>query len=306
MPLHPQAQEFVDQLKAQEAPSWNEMSPAEGREVFSGFTALFGHKVDVGSVTDLPAAGDVPVRIYRPVGDAPHPALVYFHGGGWVLGDLDTHDQLCRRFAREASCVVVSVDYRRSPEHRYPDALADCLAATNFVVENADQLGVAPDRVAVGGDSAGGSLALGVARLARDRGPDLRFQLLIYPVVERDFETKSYRDFADGYGLTRETMIWFWDQYLGDRQPDLAEHVLPDHAGVLQGLPATHVITAEYDVLRDEGEKLVKLLTEAKVPTTFRRYDGMLHGFVHLWGVFDVGNQAVSDAALILKEQLAS
>jgi acetyl esterase len=306
MPLHPQAQQFVDNLAAQGAPGWHELSPDEGRKIFASLIEFCGRQAEVARVEDLTTPGGVALRVYTPTGDGPHPALVYFHGGGWVLGDLDTHDRLCRQLADESSCVVVAVDYRRAPEHKYPCALIDSFEATQFVAENSGRLGILRDRVAVGGDSAGGSLALGVSRLALDKhGPEIRFQLLIYPVVGPNFETSSYQEFADGHGLTRDTMKWFWEQYLGDGPSEMAEYVAPSPASELQGLPPAHIMTAEFDVLRDEGEDLAAQLRNAEVPATLHRYDGMLHGFVHFSGLFDIGVQGVSDAARILKERLA-
>ena len=302
MSLHPQAKTFLDDLAAQNGPGWHEMSPDEGRVIFSSLTDLFGSGPEVGNVEDRTVADSVPVRVYSPLGSGPHPALVYFHGGGWVLGDLETHDALCRRFCHEASCVVVNVDYRRSPESVYPAALEDCLQVTKSVFDDAPAFGVDPHRLVIAGDSAGGSLALGVSRRARAEGsPTIRSQLLIYPVVEPTFDTESYQQFAEGYGLRRDTMKWFWDQYLGP-SPSTDEFLIPGPSTDLTGLPPTHIVTAGFDVLRDEGEALGSRLQAAQVPTTIQRYDSMIHGFMHFFGLFEVGDQAVSDIADRLRE----
>lgn len=281
------------------------MPPVEGREIFAGLGDLFAVGAELPKVEDRTLAENVPVRVYTPSGNGPHPALMYFHGGGWVLGDLDTHDGLCRQLAAQSGCVVVAVDYRRSPEHRHPAAMTDCYQATRAVADDAGSFNVDPARIAVGGDSAGGSLALGVSRMAVEQGgPALSMQLLIYPVVEPAFDTQSYLDLATGYGLTRETMQWFWEQYLGE-SPASEALISPSRAASLAGLPTTHIITAEYDVLRDEGETLAESLTAAGIPTSLRRYDGMLHGFVHFSQLFDIGRQAVSDVSAVLRTALA-
>ena len=305
MPLHPQAQAFVETLAASDAPSWHEMSPTEGREVFASLVDLFAVGPDLAEVADRGGADDVPIRIYSSGGRDARPALIYFHGGGWVLGDLSTHDGLCRRLAAESGCVVVAVDYRRSPENRHPAAMTDCYSVTELVAKEAASFGVDPTRLAVGGDSAGGSLALGVSRMALERGgPAIQLQLLIYPVVEAEFETTSYLDYAEGYGLTRETMKWFWEQYLGDSGEHSDPFVAPSRAASLARLPKTHIVTAEYDVLRDEGEALARRLSEEGVEATLRRYDGMLHGFVHFSQLFDMGKEAVSDMSAVVRSAL--
>lgn len=252
-------------------------------------------------------AGAVPVRIYRAADIAtPAPALVYFHGGGWVIGDLDSHDNFCRALANRTDAVVVSVDYRLAPEHRYPAAAEDCYAATRWVAEYGAAIGVDGARIAVAGDSAGGNLAAVVALLARDRGgPSLRHQVLIYPVADHDFETPSYRDNATGYLLTRASMQWFWNHYVPDETQRGEVHASPLRAEKLVGLPAATVITAEYDPLRDEGEAYGARLREAGVATVATRYDGQVHGFVSLFEVFDQGKLAIEQIASALRAALA-
>jgi len=306
MPLHPQAQAFLEALAAQNRPSWQELGPEASRVLFASLTELFGEPPAVYRVADQTVAGHIPLRIYTPTkSNEALPGVLYFHGGGWVLGDIATHDTLCRRLANASGCVIISVDYRRAPEHRYPAALEDCYAATCFVAQNAADLGVDANLLMVAGDSAGGNLAAAVALKSRQTGtPALEAQLLIYPVIEPRFDGWSYRNFAEGYGLTRASMIWFWQQYWGDDLDATDELVVPSRATSLSGLPPAHVVTAEFDVLRDEGERFAGLLGAAGVPTNLRRYDGMLHGFVQFSGVFDVGRQAIAEMGSAMRELL--
>jgi acetyl esterase/lipase len=302
MTLHPQARAFLDGLTEQNAPGWDELSPQEGREVFSNLSALFGEQLEVAAVRDRLLRDDLVVRIYSPRGDGPFPAIVYFHGGGWVLGDLDTHDALCRRLANEAEAVVVSVEYRLSPETVFPGGLHDCYDATQFVSDQAASLNVDPLRIIVAGDSAGANFAAAVALLAQDsRTLNLSMQLLIYPVLDHRCGSNSYTTFAEGFGLSKKAMQWFWTQYLGSRVDDVHGLMSPSSATELRGLPPTHIITAEYDVLRDEGEDYARRLQDACVPTTHRRYNGMIHGFIHFCGLFDMGREAISDIAKVIR-----
>ncbi len=302
MPLHPQAQSFLDGLAAQNAPGWEELSPVEGREIFSSLGELFGNAPTVGSVEDRNIGESLNVRIFSPEGDGPFPVVVYFHGGGWVLGNLDTHDALCRRLANASETIVVAVDYRRSPEAIFPAALEDCYQATQFVVQQSESLNIDPTRVIVAGDSAGANLAAAVALLSRDRGgPEISLQLLIYPVLDQRCGSESYAAFAEGHGLTKSAMQWFWRQYLGNEDLPIRPLASPLLADDLTDLPVAHVITAEYDVLSDEGEAYVEKLLAAGVPVTHRRYEGMIHGFVHLAGIFDAGQQAGNDIAEVIR-----
>ncbi len=232
MPLDPGLKLVLDQLAANPGPQLHELPVAQAR-VFFDQMQLPRPEVKVASIEDrrIPGpAGEIPVRIYRPEGKAPLAALVYFHGGGWVIGSIETHDGSCRDLANRVGCVVISVDYRLAPEQRYPAAAEDCFAATKWVAENAAALGVDPKRIAIGGDSAGGNLAAAVALMARDRrGPALRFQLLIYPVTDADFTRASYRENAEGYLLTTKAMEWFWGHYV----PDAAQRKEP-YAAPLQ------------------------------------------------------------------------
>jgi acetyl esterase len=259
----------------------------------------------VDQVRDLKIPGpacEIPIRIYSPTAQSPAPALIYFHGGGWVLGDLESHDHVCRALANSASCVVLSVDYRLAPEHKFPAAVDDSYAATQWIAEHAGELGVDPSRIAVGGDSAGGNLAAVVSQLARDRGgPYIVYQLLIYPGTDMQMNLPSIDENADGPLLTKAAMLWFVDHYLngvGDRINPLASPLL---ASNLQGLPPAMIITAECDPLRDEGEAYGLRLEDAGVRVDVQRYDGMPHGFFSFGAALDGGRQAFADATSRLR-----
>lgn len=251
-------------------------------------------------------AGDIPVRIYYPSEQTPLPVLVWYHGGGWVLGSLDGSDHTCRELANTAGCIVVSVDYRLAPEHKFPACPDDCEAAYSWVCENAASLGGDPRRVAVGGDSAGGNLAAVVSLRARDGGRPLPvFQLLIYPVTDSDFTRPSYVSNAEGYQLTLVSMQWFWEQYVSSVEEMEHPHAAVLRAADLHGLPPALIVTAEFDPLRDEGEAYGQRLREAGVPATISRYDGMIHGFFGQFTVIDKGRVAMHEASEALKQAFA-
>jgi acetyl esterase len=247
-------------------------------------------------------AGRIPLRIYTPAIQKPAPGLVFYHGGGWVIGDLESHDHVCRSLANGAQCVVAAVDYRLAPEAKFPAAVDDCFAATRWVADNSAALGIDPLRIAVGGDSAGGNLAAVVARLARDRGgPALMYQLLIYPVTDLRMNSASYVENAEGPLLTKAAMAWFIDHYAkndADRIDPLASPLL---ASDLIGLPPAFVLTAECDPLRDEGEAYGKRLAESGVAAEVKRYAGMPHGFFSFGAAFDGSKEALADAVLRLR-----
>jgi acetyl esterase len=247
-------------------------------------------------------AGDLPVRVYRPSDARDLPLLVWFHGGGWVIGDLEGPDLSLRKIANRADCAVVSVDYRLAPEHRFPAAVQDCFAATRWAVDHASLLGVDAGRVAVGGESAGGNLAAVVALLARGLGgPRLAHQALVYPVTDHNFTTASYTENAEGYLLTKFSMEWFWDHYLGPGGDGGDWRASPLRAASLEELPSTHLLTAEFDPLRDEGEAYAARLREAGVPVVCTRYDGLIHGFFNMTEAMDGAEQAVTDIARELR-----
>ena len=306
MPLDPQAQALIASVAG--GKPVEQMTPQEMRDALEERVRLTGgapEPVDqvVPGVVPGPA-GPIVVRIYTPKGgQAALPGLVYLHGGGWARGSLQTHDIVCRSLANGAGCVVVSVDYRMAPEHRFPAAFEDSLAATRWVGEHAAELGIDPRRLAVGGDSAGGNLAAAVALAARDAGgPSLVHQLLIYPVTDYNFDTRSYADNAEGYMLTRAAMQHYWRLYLRDGSDGADFRASPLRARDFGNLPPALVITAEFDPLRDEGRAYADRLREAGTPVLYREYPGMVHGFVTSAGVLDAGKQAVREAAAALKD----
>ena len=285
MPLHPDAEPIVSQLNEAMGGLGTELTDVTHlRETMAAGNPTTP-PVEVAAATDRhiagPAGSDLPVRTYWPatVSDTPG-VVVYFHGGGWVLGDLDTHDATARRMSNDAGSLVVSVDYRRPPEHRFPAAAEDAYAALLWAAEHARELGPDPDRLAVAGDSAGGNLATVAALMARDReGPTIALQLLIYPVTDHDFTTESYMDSTvDGF-LVPAHMRWFWDQYVPDLEQRDHPYAAPLRAADLRRLPPAHVLTAECDPLRDEGQRYATRLREADVEVTLQHCPGTFHGF---------------------------
>ncbi len=258
---------------------------------------------DISDMTIPGPGGDLPIRVYRPAGEGVKPALVYFHGGGWVIGSLASHDGACRRLAEVSGCVVVAVDYRLAPEHPFPAAFDDSYAATKWVVAEAASLKIDPARVGVAGDSAGANLAAAVALKARDEGgPALAVQVLIYPATRFDAETPSMIRNAEGYGLTTAAMRWFSAQYIPDpamRQSPLASVM---NAKSVAGLPQAFVVTAEFDPLCDEGEDYAKRLHDAGVPVRAIRYDGTIHGFLRFNTEFRQTKALWNDLGVFLRE----
>lgn len=301
MGVHPQVQQLLEGLAAEGVPPFEEMTVPQAREATTAFEGLQGEPEDVAAITNRTVPGpdgEIPVRIYTPSGEGPFPVVVFYHGGGWVIGTLETVDRPCRALANAAGAVVVSVDYRLAPEHRYPAAFDDCYAATVWVAEHAAELNIDPARLCVAGDSAGGNLAAAVALAARDRtGPAIAAQLLAYPVVDFDFTTPSYEDNKEGYLLTRGAMQWFWAHYLGAREIGADPYLCPGRAADLSGLPPAYVATCELDPLRDEGEAYARRLTAAGVPVVAQRFDGMIHGFLWTLGATPVGATVITDLA---------
>ena len=301
MTLDPQAQAFLGELEELGAPRYGEQPVEVARQAMQdGAAALFGPFEPVPYVDrHLPGPeGMIPARIYRP-SEQPAPVLVYFHGGGWVLGSIATAHAVCSTLAHASRWIVASIDYRLAPEHSFPAAVDDAWAATRQLADHPGEIG-GSGRLAVGGDSAGGNLAAVVAIRARDTGLPLAFQLLVYPVTDANLETPSYDENAEGYWLTRQGMAWFWDQYIpdGDRfRPDAS----PFRAADLRGVAPALVITAEYDPLRDEGEAYAQRLADAGVPATLSRYDGLIHGFFRLPAKIDRATDALQEAAAALR-----
>ena len=270
---------------------------------------LVGDPEPVGRVEDrvIPGpGGDLPIRVYAPR-QSSGGAVVYFHGGGWVLCNLDTHDDLCRALANHSRATVISVDYRLAPESKYPAAAEDCYAATRWVSEHAAELDIDPSRIAVGGDSAGGNLAAVVALMARDRGrPAIAFQLLVYPVIDRDFLAGWPAEPSSGHLLSPLDMYWYWDQYLESREQAREAYASPLHADDLSGLPPAFISTAEYDLLRGEGEAYAQRLQAAGVPTTHRHYDGVFHGFFNMALFLDKAQAAQKEAGMAIRASLGA
>lgn len=307
MPLDPQMKKLLDKAAAAGTPPFHKMIPEQGRQFLRSRPPM-GTPEPVAHIENrrIPGpAGDIPVRIYRPEARAPLPAMVFFHGGGWVLGDLEMVDAICRILANAAHCVTVSVDYRLAPEHKFPAAPEDCHAATRWVAGNAAALGADPARLAVGGTSAGANLAAAVALMARDRGgPHLGYQVLWYPATDAAMDTQSHRDFASDnyYFLSRADMEWFWGHYLSAERDKANPYCCPAAAKDLRGLPPALVITAEYDPLRDEGEEYAALLKRAGVSVKCTRYEGVTHGFTGMAPILDKGRQSIEEAAAALRE----
>jgi acetyl esterase len=282
MALDPQAAELIRRIEALPLPARGDMTVEQARQSAELYTEMMAPRYNVASVVDTVVSGParaIPIRIYRPTNDALG-VLVYFHGGGWTLGDLDTSDPNCRGLASVANCVVVSVDYRLAPEHRFPAAFEDGWAATVWAAENASALGSRTSRVAVGGESSGGNVAAAVALRARiDHNVDLALQLLIYPPLDFSFETKSYEECCEGFILTRKAMEWYWAQYLGDPAHGRNAYASPLRAEQLEGLAPALIFTAEYDPLRDEAEEYGARLVESGVSVEMVRCAGQIHGF---------------------------
>jgi acetyl esterase len=302
MPLDPQAKALFDFLGLTQLAPLETLTPQEARARFETMAEARRQMAvePVDQIRDLKIpgpAGEIPIRVYTPKVQSPAPALIYFHGGGWVLGDLESHDHVCRTLANSASCVVLSVDYRLAPEHKFPAAVHDSYAATQWIADHADELDVDRSRIAVGGDSAGGNLAAVVSHIARDRGgPAIAYQLLIYPGTDMRMSMPSIDENADGPLLTKASMHWFVNHYLNgdtDRTDPLASPLM---ASNLRDLPPAFILTAECDPLRDEGEAYGQRLREDGVRVEVQRYEGMPHGFFSFGAALDGGRRALADA----------
>ncbi|NNC79726.1 MAG: alpha/beta hydrolase [Acidimicrobiales bacterium] len=307
MPLHPQAEMIIQAAIELELPALTTLDPVTARELYDNRTALVAPP-GIHETRDLTIpgpGGDLVIRIYTPAPSTDAPVVMFFHGGGWVFGTIDTHDAACRLLANEARAVVVSVDYRLAPEAPYPAAVDDCEAATRWVVDNADELGIDPSRVAVSGDSAGGNLAAIVAQSMRDNGgPKIAAQALIYPATDLTLtDSDSYIRNAEGYILTRDAMVWFIDHYTPNPVDRHAPRCSP-FFGSLAGLPPTIIITAEYDPLLDDGTRFAEALTAAGVPTELVEYEGQIHSFFTQVGLVDDSADAIQRIAAFLTDNL--
>jgi acetyl esterase/lipase len=300
MSLHPQVQALLERVARSQLPPYHTVSPFVARRIYRDTRAALAPEAPDLAVVRLLAFQNYALRVYRPVAAEVLPALVYFHGGGWTIGDLDTHDVLCRQLALGARCAVFSVDYRLAPEHPFPAAVDDCVAATRYVAEHARELNVRG--IAVGGDSAGGNLAAAVSLLARDAGsPTLAFQLLIYPATDQRCASASHERNAQGYLLTRDSIQYFRRAYLPNERDWLDWRASPLLARSHANLPPALIITAGYDPLLDEGRAYAERLREAGVEVEYREYADMVHGFVLFGGVLDTANAAVAECCAALR-----
>ncbi|WP_072389260.1 alpha/beta hydrolase [Hyphomicrobium sp. CS1BSMeth3] len=315
MAIHPDAAKVVELIIASGRPPYPTIGHVAAREIFVASRAILQPDPSpVAEVRDLAAtgpAGKIPLRLYRGQGSdtkSPQPALIYYHGGGWVLGNLDSHDGVCRDIANVAQCTVISVDYRLAPEAKFPAAADDAIAAAQWIHDNAADLGIDRGRLAVGGDSAGGNLSAVVALYARDNGnaPKLKLQVLIYPSADMSSVYPSYEEFAEQLPLTRTTMDWFVDLYLSDREKDAKDwRASPLHAKRLASLPPAFIITAAMDPLRDEGEAFARALIKAGVPVEVKRFDGQIHGFLTMGRIIKDSQAAIADIATELRKAFA-
>jgi acetyl esterase len=294
MALHPQAQILCDLVNAMGGAPASDATLQEARDGFALLVAGgAGEAEPVFAVDDLDADG-VPVRVYRPSPEPDLPVVVYLHGGGWTIGSVAEFDPIVRQLANASGAIVVSVDYRLAPEHPFPAPLDDCWTAIQWVAAHASELGGDPARLAVAGDSAGGNLAAVCALLARDAGaPPLALQVLVYPVTDCDFTTGSYRANGEGYLLSEQQMRWFFDCYTRGGASATDWRISPLRAPSFAGVAPAIVVTAEFDPLRDEGEEYARRLTEAGVPVTLERYDGIIHAFFGLSIAFDASRDAM-------------
>jgi acetyl esterase len=312
MELDPDAARALELIKAAGRPPYETLTAAEARQAYSSArVAVAPEPQEVAAVKGLSAPGPngpIPLRHYLPLGAAagqPLPGLVYCHGGGWVLGDLDSHDTVCRHLANAARCAVVAVDYRVAPEHKFPAAVDDAMAATAWVAEHGADLGIDPERLAVGGDSAGATLAAVTCLAARDAGrPKLRYQVLVYPVTDCDMRTPSQEQFADGHLLTRGNQLWFQANYLRGPADKADWRASPLKVASVAGVPPALVLTASHDPLRDEGEAYARRLVEAGIRITSWRVPGQIHGFLPMGKLMRASAPALDEIARHLRTAL--
>ncbi len=311
MELDPQLADFLQELQKAGSPQLQTLSPADARDVYSkGVDLLARRGIQVGQVVDTKintGEGHLAVRIYSPEGAqvSPLPLVVYFHGGGWSFGSIETHDSVCRTICSGASSIVASVEYSLAPEYKFPQAVRDAIAASNWACNSAETLGADPRRIVLAGDSAGANLAAVAALTARDAGqPDIFCQLLIYPATDLSMSYPSHTSFGDGYRLTRPLMIWSSTNYLRDGPDILDCRASPLYAENHSGLPPAIIITAGFDPLRDEGAAYALKLRDADVEVEYRCFDSLIHGFINLTGAVDAAATALDQIVLMLKGRL--
>ena len=312
MQLDPQARAVLQRIARSNTPPYAQLGVAAARELYRATRITLGpQQSEEARIADFVAessASTIPVRVYRPAAAADDdvlPGVVYFHGGGWVLGDLSTHDEVCRALTNLAGCAIVSVDYRLAPEHKFPAAVDDAIEATQWVVRMASTLNIDRARIAVAGDSAGATLAAVVAIALRDTGgPSLAMQVLIYPSTDMAEATASHEEYAKGYGLTRDNILWFRDAYLANEEDAQDWRASPLRTADLSRLPQTYIITAGFDPLRDEGRLYADRLHQAGVDVTYECFDGMIHGFIIMGGVIAAARHALYRVAQALRPAL--
>ena len=313
MTLHPGAQAVLDLIAEAGRPSFEEMSVPDCRDAYvNSRKALQPDPIEVAEVRNLTMpgpGGEIKLRMYRATPSEAgvlQPVIVYFHGGGWVIGDLESHDTVCRELAARSGSTLISVDYRLAPEHVFPAAADDAMAATRWVAENAAELGVDANRLAVAGDSAGGNLAAVAAIAARDGGPKVAFQALLYPVTDFDLSRPSYAENGSRPPVKTETMAWFRDLYLTKPEDQKDWRAAPIHASDLSGLAPAFVLTAGYDPLRDEGKAYADALKSAGTACTYSCYDGQIHGFLNMARINPQTFDAFAEIGAAIKAGLAN
>ncbi len=308
MPVTPETQGLLAMLEEAAGPDISEQTPEEARAMMEGFAPMQAGAPEPARVENrsVPGpAGDIPVRVYASEGDN-LPVVMFYHGGGWVLGDIESHDGTCKQLLAElGEAAIVSVDYRLAPEHKYPAAADDCYAAAAWVAENGAEIGVNGSRMAVAGDSAGGNLSAVVAQMARDKGgPAIAAQILHVPVTDHNYDYPSYSENAEGYLLTRASMVWFWDHYLPNAEAGHDAYASPLQAADLSGLAPALVQTAEFDPLRDEGEAYAAALEAAGSEVTVHRYDGVIHDPFMMFAIIPTGIECLKEAAAFINERI--
>lgn len=308
MPPTPETQGLLAMLEEAGGPDISEQTPEEARVAIAGFAAMQAGAPEPARVEDrnVPGpAGDIPIRVYASEGDN-LPVVMYFHGGGWVLGDIESHDGTCKQLLAElGDAVVVSVHYRLAPEDKYPAAADDCYAAAAWVAENGGEIGADGSRMAVCGDSAGGNLSAVVSQMARDKGgPAIAAQVLHVPVTDHNYSYPSYTENAEGMLLTRDSMVWFWDHYLPNAEAGQEAYASPIKAADLSGLAPALIQTAEFDPLRDEGEAYGAAIEAAGGDVTVHRYDGVVHDPFMMFAVIPTGIECLKEAAAYINERI--
>jgi acetyl esterase len=303
LPLDPQARQFLDAFYAKNLPPIESMPLAAIRQFFD---TMICHpcKAPIKEVKEISIPGKlgpIPLRLYFPKTPGPHRVFISIHGGGWVAASLDANEPTCKEICSRAECIVISVGYHLAPEHKFPGPLEDCFAATQWVFKHCSQFGGDPDKIMIGGDSAGGNLAAAVTLMMRaSKGPQLYAQVLLYPVTNYNFDTLSYHKFATGYLVHRETVKWFWQCYLRDETDGTNPYASPLQATNLSGLPPALFIQADYDPLRDDGDAYAEKLKASGIPVEIRTYNS-IHGFTLYTNIFDIARKALQDIADFLK-----